>query len=51
MSEKPHLKQYEYMKERFTVDAISHIVDKIKIRKTSYVLGLLDFFGAFDHIP
>jgi len=38
------------MKERFTVDTISHIVDKIKIRKTSYVLGL-DFSGAFDHIP
>jgi len=33
------------------VDAISHIVDKIKTRITTYVLGLfVDFSGAFDRM-
>jgi hypothetical protein len=33
------------------VDAISHIVDKIKTRSTIYVLGLfVDFSGVFDRM-
>jgi hypothetical protein len=49
--EKPHPKQYGYKKEKSTVDAISHIADKIKIRNTTYVLGLFfDFSGAFDRM-
>jgi hypothetical protein len=49
--EKLHPKQYGYKKGKSTVDAISHIVDKIKTRSTTYVLGLLvDFSGAFDRI-
>jgi len=33
------------------VDSISHIVDKIKTRNTTYVLGLfVDFSGAFDRM-
>jgi hypothetical protein len=47
----PHPKQYGYKKGKSTVDAISHIVDKIKTRETTYVLGLfVDFFGAFDRM-
>ncbi|KAH0950376.1 hypothetical protein HN011_009114, partial [Eciton burchellii] len=38
-------------KGKSTVDAISHIVDKIKTRDTTYVLGLfVDLSGAFDHM-
>jgi len=48
---KPHPKQYGYKKGKSTVDAISHIVDKIKTRNTTYVLGLfVDFSGAFDRM-
>jgi hypothetical protein len=33
------------------VDAISHIVDKIKTRNTTYILGLfVDFSGAFNRM-
>jgi len=33
------------------VDAISYIVDKIKTRNTTYILGLfVDFSGAFDRM-
>ncbi|KAH0944745.1 hypothetical protein HN011_001913, partial [Eciton burchellii] len=33
------------------MDAISHIVDKIKTRNTTYLLGLfVDFSGAFDRM-
>jgi hypothetical protein len=49
--EKPHSKQYGYKKGKSTVDAISHIVDKIKTRNTTCVLGLfVDFSGAFDRM-
>ncbi|KAH0947452.1 hypothetical protein HN011_006429 [Eciton burchellii] len=36
--EKPHSKQYGYKKGKSTVDAISHIVNKIKTRNTTCVL-------------
>jgi len=49
--QKPHPKQYGYKKGRSTVDAISHVVNKIKTRETTYVLGLfVDFSGAFDRM-
>jgi len=49
--QKSHPKQYGYKKGRSTVDAISHIVNKIKTRKTTYVVELfVDFSGAFDRM-
>jgi hypothetical protein len=56
--QKPHPKQYEYIiyrvynkKGKSTVDAISHIVDKIKTRDITYILGLfVNFSNAFDRM-
>ncbi|KAH0946247.1 hypothetical protein HN011_005518 [Eciton burchellii] len=48
---KPYPKQYGYKRGKSTVDAISHIVDKIRTRNTTYVLGLFaNFSGAFDRM-
>jgi len=48
--QKLHSKQYGYKKGRSMLDAISHIVDKIKTRETTYLLGLFIDFGAFDRM-
>jgi len=46
---KNFIKPHSDTKGKSTVDTISHIVDKIKIRETTYVLWLfVDFSGAFD---
>ncbi|KAH0951292.1 hypothetical protein HN011_001662, partial [Eciton burchellii] len=47
----PNSKQYDYEKRKSTVDAISYIVNQIKTRETTYVLGLfVDFSNAFDRM-
>jgi len=37
---KPHNKQHRYKNEKSTVDAINHIVDKIKTKEITHVLRL-----------
>jgi len=46
--QKLHAKQYHYTKRKSTVNAISYIADKIKIREATYILELfVDFYACF----